>query len=225
MKTKLYEALAGFIDAVANNDSETEQTSIKSYITAKTKLRLEAEKNNPVKLSGDDVMVDGKKVGCIEHDIDDKESSIEFESTDGKTKKEFKSLEELYSYVTEKFGVKEEGMADVAPAVSKQAAGRAERAKRMAKKPANKDGKAGDYDGGQDSGYEDPIKGGNNPAFSGHELDSRHKKGYYDSKDPRKNHKDKIKGGSEPAHQGGASDLETKGGYDAHDVRTKHNSK
>lgn len=113
----------------------------------------------------------------------------------------------------------QEDKADVVPAVGKQDAGRSARLKRLAnsKKLSNKDGKAGEYDGGTN------VDMSTDAAHPGDGMVSnREKKGYYDSDDPRSKHKDPIKGGSEPAHPGGASDLETDGGYDAHDVRKEH---
>ena len=225
-KTKLYESLEAFVDAVANNDPEAERDSMKSYITAKTKVTLEGNGESNIKLDGDDVLVAGKKVGTLTHDLEDANASIQFEAADGE-KAEFASLEELYGHLAEKFSVKEdaineddvaEGVADVQPAVTKQKTAAGKRTKRMAdsKKTKQPDGKEGSYDGGSDVNMSDA------PAHSGHEVDDRHKKGYYDQKDPRPDHKDKIKGGSDAAHPGGASDIETKGGYDKHDVRKSH---
>jgi len=225
-KTKLYESLEAFVDAVANNDTEAERDSMKSYITAKTKITLESGKENNIKLDGNDVLVAGKKVGTFSHDVEDSKTSIQFEAADGE-KAEFASLEELYGHIAEKFSVKEdaineddvaEGAADVQPAVTKQKAGADKRTKRMAdsKKTKQGDSKEGSYDGGTDVNMSDA------PAHSGHEVDPRHKTGYYDQHDPRSGHKDKIKGGSDAAHPGAASDIETDGNYDKHDVRKSH---
>jgi len=229
-KTELYESLSSFVDAVAYGDQDAERESMSAYISEKSKKTLEASVENKIKLEGDDVIIAGKKIGSITNDIDDETTGIKFVSTDGKFEEDFDTLDSMYKFVSEKYKVNEDAIneesqiARVSPAVSKQEAGRAARMKRLAdsKNLGNKDGKAGTYDGGQKDGYDDPIKGDNSPAHSGHETDARNKKGYYDSKDPRKVQKDPIKGGSEPAHAGGASDLETDGGYDAHDVRKEH---
>jgi len=225
-KTALYESLEAFVDAVANNDPEAEKVSMKSYITAKTKITLEGGESN-IKLDGDDVLVAGKKVGTFSHDVEDPNTSIQFEAADGE-KAEFASLEELYGHLAEKYAVKEdaineddvsEGMADVAPAVTKQKTAAGKRTKRMAdsKKTKQPDGKEGGYDGGSD------VDMSTDAAHPGDGMvDARHKTGYYDQKDPRPDHKDPIKGGSDAAHPGGASDIETDGGYDKHDVRKSH---
>lgn len=226
-KTKLYESLEAFVDAVANGNPEAERDSMKSYIVAKTKVTLEGNGGSNIKLDGDDVLVAGKKVGTLSHDVEDDNASIQFESSDGE-KAEFGSLEELYSHLSEKFSVKEdaineddvaEGIADVQPAVTKQKTAAGKRTKRMAdsKKTKQPDGKEGSYDGGSD------VDMSTDAAHPGDGMvDARHKSGYYDQKDPRPDHKDSIKGGSDAAHPGGASDIETDGGYDKHDVRKVH---
>lgn len=230
-KTKLYEALGDFIDAVALEDDDAERSSYKSsYIGEKAKTILEFNKNSKIQLDGNDVMVGGKKVGTIKSDVKDMESGINFVSDDGKFSKEFDDVESLYGFISDRFNVKE-GVLDlsegrVEDAVFKQDAKKSERAKRWAavRNKVNKDGTPGDYESGTTDKYKDPIKGGDDAAFDGHGKDKRHLKGYYDSHDPRKDHKDRIKGGSEAAHPGAASDLDTDGGYDSHDVRKNHNS-
>lgn len=227
---KLYESLEQLVDAVANGDEETEANLKKDIIKEKTKSVLEFIGDSKIKLDGDDVMIAGKKVGEIKSDASDMESGISFVSDDGKFSKEFNTINELYSFLSDRYNVKEgvleldEGR--VEDAVNKQDTGREARSKRWSavRSKKHKDGTPGDYESGDLSDYHDSIKGkSGEAAYDDHEKDPRHKKGYYDSKDPRKQHKDAIKGGSEPAHQGAASDLETDGGYDSHDVSKHHN--
>lgn len=235
-KKKLYESLDAFIDSVAASDDDVEKVSIKEYINTKAKAILEFNGDSKIKLDGNRVVIDGHRKGTVQHDPNDMNHGIVFTDNRGNIREEFDTLEELYSFLVQTYKV-DEGSIElveaeeeleegrVEDAVSKQDAMRSERMKRWTgvRNKKQPDGKAGDYDSGDESEYTDKIKGGPDAAFSGHELDKRHKKGYYDSKDPRKKHKDPVRGGSEPAHPGGASDIETDGGYDSHDVRKEHN--
>lgn len=236
-KTKLYESLEKFIDAVASGDEEVQRDTMKAYISDKSKSILEFVGSNGIKLDGDDVLIRGKMVGQVSSDTSDMESGINFSSADGKFSREFNTIGELYSFLTDHFNVKEgvlalneedldEASAEVKNAVGKQDAHKTARLARWSavRNKKQPDGKPGDYDKGDEKDYVDPIKGGPDDAYSGHETDARNKKGYYDKNDPRPKHKDPIKGDSKPAYAGGASDLDTEGGYDSHDVRSKHNS-
>ena len=234
-KTKLYESLEKFVDAVASGDEEKQREVIKEYINQKSKKVLEFTGDSAIKLDGDDVLVHGKKVGQVKSDASDMDSGINFVSADGKFSKEFDDVESLYGFISDRFNVKEgvlelseeeltEGR--VEDAVGKQDAGKAARLARWAavRKAAPADGTPGDYEAKDEGEYVDPVKGGPDAAHDGHELDARHKKGYYDSADVRKSHKDPVKGGSEAAHAGGEADLKTTGGYESKDVRKEHNS-
>lgn len=230
--TKLYESLAAFIDAVATEDQDAERVSIKDFINEKSKTILEYG-DSAIKINGDDVIINGKKVGTIISDPTDMASGMFFTSLDGK-KKEFDTVEDLYAFLGDVYNVAESddsGESDslkedkVTDAVFKQKAGKSARAKRWAdvRKTKQQDGKAGDYESSDTSEYDDKIKGkSDKAAYSDHGTDERNKKGYYDKKDSSKEHKDPIKGGAKPAFDGGASDLDTDGSYDSHDVRPNH---
>lgn len=236
-KTKLYESLEKFVDAVASGDEEVQRDAMKAYISDKSKSILEFTGNSDIKLDGDDVLVRGKKVGSVTSDASDMDSGLNFSSDDNKFSKEFNTVEDLYGFIADRYNVKEgvldlteedlsEGSAEVKNAVGKQSAHKTARLARWSavrnKKQA--DGKPGDYEAGDEKEYVDPIKGGPDAAHDDTETDARNKKGFYDKHDPRPGHKDPIKGGSEAAHAGAAADLDTDGGYDSHDVRSKHNS-
>jgi len=228
-KKKIYESLGEFIDLVATED-DGDQNIMKSVIGEKSKHILEFIGDSQIKLDGDDVMIGGKKVGSVKIDHDDMESGINFVSDDGKFSKEFDDMESLYSFLSSKFNVKE-GVLDltegrVEDAVLKQKAGKSERAKRWSevRKGKTKDGSMGEYETNDESQYKDPHKDKHGSEEGDGMKDKRHLKGYYDSKDVRKQHKDPVRGGSEPAHAGAASDIDTDGGYDSHDVRKPHNS-
>lgn len=199
-KTKIYESLEKFIDAVASGDAEAEREAFKSAITDKSKSILEFDGDSAIKLSGDDVLVHGKKVGQVKSDAADMDSGINFVSSDGKFSKEFDDIPSLYAFISDRFNVKEGALelteADlqegrVEDAVGKQSAAKSERLARWAsvRKAAPGDSKAGDYEAGDEKAYVDPIKGG-----------------------------------PDAANAGGEADLKTTGGYDEHDVRKEHNS-
>jgi hypothetical protein len=251
-KTKLYESLEKFVDAVASGDKDVERDSMKSFIAAKAKITLEGV-DSKIKLDGDDVMVSGKKIGVISHDLDDKDSPIQFESDDGEHKQEFASVDELYSFVSEKYNVNESAINEmdncdcpkckkkgcmkegkctecafeVATEGMKDVAPAVTKQKTGASKRTKRmaDSKKTKQADGKDGEYD----GGSNVDMStdaAHPgdgmVDGRHKTGYYDQHDPRAGHKDAIKGGSEAAHAGGEAELKTTGHYDKHDVRSKH---
>lgn len=106
-KTKLYESLEKFVDAVASGDKEIERDSMKAFIAAKAKITLEGV-DSKIKLDGDNVMVSEKKIGVISHSLEeDGDNTIKFKSDDGEHEKEFDSVDDLYSFVSEKYNVNE----------------------------------------------------------------------------------------------------------------------
>jgi hypothetical protein len=156
--TKLYEALSDFIDAVASEDHEVEVTAIKNFIGEKTQMQLEAGASKKYTLDGDDVMCDGKKVGCITSDDADKK--ITFKDEDGESK-EFDSLPKLYAYLgkdkedgdgsdddTEVKESAESGLSRAKKAVDAPKPAKSDRSKRFdaVRNKKQPDGKAGEYD-------------------------------------------------------------------------------
>jgi len=189
-KKALHESLEKFIDAVTNGE-ENDQDIFRSFVDGKVEQVL-GEKGH-IKLEGDDVMIDGKKVGTATSCGDDDDSKIKYESECGKHSKEFDSMDGMYEYLGANYTMKEGAAAAKAravPALSKQSEKKGERLKRWSAVRTTKqpDGKEGEYD----------------------------------KKDVRPEHKDPVKGGSEAAHAGGEADLKTDMNYDAHDPRSKH---
>lgn len=105
-----------FTDKIINND-ESSSDLIKQIIINKTKGLVDAWKRQkvfesvfgtgPIQLNGDDVVVNGKVIGHLKYDLNDMEGGLNFESADKRFSKEFSSLEEMYSYLTKTYGVKE----------------------------------------------------------------------------------------------------------------------
>ena len=198
-KKSIFESLDKFIDAVASGDTEAERAAIKDVITPKSKTVLEFIGDSAIKLDGDDVLVQGKKVGQVKSDADDVEGGINFVSAEGNFSKEFDSIEDLYKFIAQRYNVKEGALqlteADLAEgrvedAVGKTPAGKAARLARWAsvRKAAPGDSTPGDYEAGDEKVYVDPVKGGKKAA------------------------------------KGAEKDLETDSQYDSHDVRPKHNN-
>jgi hypothetical protein len=106
-KKKLYESLALFVDAVASGDADEESVNIKSFISEKTKMALEFTGDSSIQLRGDDVNINGKKVGEIKSDARDMDSGINFVSDDGKFSKEFEDIEQLYAFLSDRFNIDE----------------------------------------------------------------------------------------------------------------------
>ena len=64
------------------------------------------EIESPIKLKGNDIHVNGKSVGKISNDIEDKKGSIEFTGLDGK-KQKFATLPALYKHLGDAYKLKE----------------------------------------------------------------------------------------------------------------------
>lgn len=109
MKTqeKLYESLSEWIDRVINGESDEDDNLFREYAKAKTKEILGENAQNPIQIKGDDVLVNNKKVGTVTSDPEDWDSGITFTTEDGSYSREFNTIEELYSFIGERFNVKE----------------------------------------------------------------------------------------------------------------------
>ncbi len=192
-KKELHERLENFIDAVTNGE-ETDKDIFRLFVDGKVEQLL-GEKGY-IKLEGDDVMIDGKKVGkataCGDNDDDTK---IRFESDCGKHKKDFDSVEGMYEYLGATYTIKEGEKERAVPALSKQSEKRGERLKRWSavRNKAQPNGKEGEYDKKDlRPEHKDPEKGGSEAAESGGEADLKTDL-KYDSHDVRKHHKDSKK--------------------------------
>lgn len=79
--------LRDFFDATVKKDDEAAKSAINAHIEEKAKeiikLKEEAAKS-PVKLKGNDLYVNDKKVGVVDHDPKDPKKGIKFTNTDGK---------------------------------------------------------------------------------------------------------------------------------------------
>lgn len=120
-----FESLSKFIDAVIQNNDKAAAEAFQAYSVVKSREILGTNKqttelkewavqlmefigdDSPIKLYGDDILVKGKKVGHIQQDLNDMDGGINFVSVDGKFSKEFNSIQELYQFLIDKFGIKE----------------------------------------------------------------------------------------------------------------------
>jgi hypothetical protein len=194
-KKKLHESLGNFIDAVTNGD-ENDQDIFRGFVDGKVEDVLN-DGSHVIKLEGNDVMIDGKKVGkttpCSD---DDDEGKIKFESDCGKHNKEFDSVEGMYEFLNANYGVAEGAKQLQVAALSVQSEKKGERLKRWSavRNTKQSDGKEGEYDAKDlRPEHKDPIKGGSEAAHSGGEADLKTSM-KYDAHDPRSKHKDPQKG-------------------------------
>lgn len=125
------EQLGAVIDAVIKGDAEAAKAAFSPYIQVKTRevlgiappaeappattepvtesvlVRLQemvdALSDSPVKLQGDNVIVDGKQVGVVHTDLTDFQSGINFIEDGGKFSKEFDTVEDLFSFLIQKY--------------------------------------------------------------------------------------------------------------------------
>lgn len=120
------ELLGAMIDAIINNDAEAAQAAFAPYvqdksreiITPPTEPEVDASAitesvllkefsdvlhDSPIKLSGDNVLVNGKAVGVLQNDPTDFDSGINFIENGGKFSKEFTTVEELFNFLIDKY--------------------------------------------------------------------------------------------------------------------------
>lgn len=247
----LYTDLETFVDAVSSGEEDIERDSIKSFITNKTKMTIEAFNGNKITLDGDSVLIAGKKIGAITQNDDEGKSPIHFESDNGEHKGKFDSLDDLYSFVSERFNVKESAINEMddcgdCPECKEKGTMKDGKCSKCAYEMTNEGmadvspavnkqsvgssersarmaKKVKQSPDGKPGSYEggSDVNMSKGAAYPGGENDLK-TKGGYDKHDPRKNHKDKIKDKNGPADKADASDLNTDGNYDAHDVRKEH---
>ena len=95
MKEQLHKVVE---NTVKKNDDEAYK-AFSAYINEKAASVLKKinEDKSPIKLKGNDVFVNAKKVGTIKHDAN-ADDGIEYTSNDGKTSK-FNELKDLYSHL------------------------------------------------------------------------------------------------------------------------------
>lgn len=103
------ENLANYFDAVIKKDDAAAFDAFSMYIEAKAKSMYkdmveEAEK--PVRLQGNDILVNGKKVGTIHHDTD-KEDGISYTADGSDKKSKHDSLDHLFAHLAKEHKLEE----------------------------------------------------------------------------------------------------------------------
>lgn len=114
------ELIAEFINKVVSGD-ETAKDAFSQYCNAKAKSMtdgsakaqmFESFKQNlmeygqgdaPVTMEGDYIIVNGKRVGRIQTDLNDFDSGINFISIEGDFSKEFNSAEDLFAFISQRY--------------------------------------------------------------------------------------------------------------------------
>ncbi len=99
--------LEEFFDAVVQKNDEAAAAAFDAYAPAKVVAMIKSvkEAESPIKLKGDDVYVNGKKVGCLKHDVD-KDENLEFIPDQGK-KAKFAKLPDLYAHLSKEYKLTE----------------------------------------------------------------------------------------------------------------------
>lgn len=115
------EILNKFLENVIERNSESDRAAFDQFIILKAKEIVSEMRNEKsdeiqinefhgdgaIKLKGDDVLVNGKRVGTIKTNLNDMESGIDFVSSDGRFSKEFEDIQTLYRYIATTYGIKE----------------------------------------------------------------------------------------------------------------------
>lgn len=149
--------LDAFVESVVSKDDDKSGNFFSKYLTEKMSTKIqEFTGNNPIKLKGDDVFVNGKQVGTIDVDLGDFNAGISFITSDRKFSKEFDDMESLYKFLADRYNVREsevkdfleESIKETEKALKTQDAKKKERIQRWidVKKQDNKDGSEGEYD-------------------------------------------------------------------------------
>lgn len=95
------------IDDTAKSTNEFTKKDFESYLVEKAKKVLrEFDADSAIKFVGDDVEINGKKVGTVPLDLNKFETqAITFVSNDGKIRKEFEDAGELYNFLATTYNV------------------------------------------------------------------------------------------------------------------------
>lgn len=95
------EAFSAFCDAKAVQLKESE-AKLAKFQTFKQSL-LESLGDSPITMEGDYIVVNGKRVGRVQTNMDDFDAGIDFTSIEGDFSKEFETAEELFKFISTKY--------------------------------------------------------------------------------------------------------------------------
>ena len=99
MNMSMQDDLKTVFDSVVKKDDDAARAAFASYVTQKSVevLKKLNEDKSPIQLKGNDVMVNGKKVGAIKHNVEENKG-IEY-TPEGGEKQKFKKLGDLYTHL------------------------------------------------------------------------------------------------------------------------------
>lgn len=104
--------LDAFVESVVSKDDKQSESYFSTYLTEKLSNKIqEFTGDNPIKLKGDDVFVNGKHVGTIDIDLDDYDAGISYTTSDKRFSKEFDDMETLYNFLADRYNVRESEVA------------------------------------------------------------------------------------------------------------------
>lgn len=116
--------LTDFINKVASNDYDAAKALFADYCNAKAKsiatdkavmerlenfsgfkrtLREFGNDDAPIRLDGDNILVNNKIVGRVHVDLNDMDGGVNFISDDGTFSKEFNTAEDLFAFLSQRF--------------------------------------------------------------------------------------------------------------------------
>jgi hypothetical protein len=98
--------MGGVIKSVLNDDLTEAKMTIKKLVASRMQNLIEF-KRGAIRIVGDDVVVNGKKVGTIENDLTDYKRGIVITLDDGGEEHDFTTIEEMYKFLMDKFLVTE----------------------------------------------------------------------------------------------------------------------
>lgn len=98
--------LHDIVFCMIRGEKQTAQKLVKSVVTEKVISRLNELNMGAVKFVGDDVFVNGKKVGTIENDMEDHSRGIVLKLNNGE-EEDFNTVEELIKHLFDVFRIKE----------------------------------------------------------------------------------------------------------------------
>lgn len=97
--------MGGVIKSVLNDDLTEAKLTIKKLVATRVQKLIEFNRG-AIRIVGDDVMVNGKRVGSIENDLKDYKRGIVITLDDGE-EHDFTTIEEMYKFLMDTFRVTE----------------------------------------------------------------------------------------------------------------------
>ena len=106
MGTKMNKLMGVMIKSVLNDDLTEAKQSIKTLISMRMHRLVELNRG-AIRIVGDDVIVNGKRVGNIENDLNDFKRGMVIKLEGSDEEHDFDTIEDMYKFLMDTFRVTE----------------------------------------------------------------------------------------------------------------------